>query len=118
MATPENTKPVMRPYGAANMADALAVYVVGDSMSPRYEPGELLFVHPEADIAVGCDVVIELHPLEGAAVPTKILKRYCGRTATALRLTQFNPPLDCEVDLTMVKKISRVLTTREILGAT
>ena len=51
---------VLRPPGIARARDVFAVYVVGDSMAPRYEEGDLVFVHPGRPPHSGCDVLVEL----------------------------------------------------------
>lgn len=67
-------------------ADAFAVRVWGESMAPRYEPGEIAYCvrgqHPRR----GQDVIIELK--SGDAY----LKTYEGQRDGVVRLKQLNPP--------------------------
>jgi phage repressor protein C with HTH and peptisase S24 domain len=39
---------------------AYAVWVVGESMEPRYRPGQILYVHPRKPLTPGCGVVVAL----------------------------------------------------------
>jgi len=54
-----------RPIELLNVATAYAVYVHGDSMSPRFEPGELLYVDPVRPARPGDDVVIQMQDGHG-----------------------------------------------------
>jgi phage repressor protein C with HTH and peptisase S24 domain len=49
-----------RPPSLAEDPEAYAVEIVGDSMAPRYEPGERVFVSPKAAVRVGDDVIVQL----------------------------------------------------------
>lgn len=74
-----------RPASLATVRDAYAVYVVGDSMSPRYEPGWLLHVNPIKPPPPGRDVVVRLTD------ESVLIKSFVGWTADALTLRQLNP---------------------------
>lgn len=107
---------VRRPPGIAAARNVFAVYVTGDSMAPRFEAGELVFVHPDKPPVTGCDVLVELHGHDGQPGPCYI-KRLLRRTPTKLVLRQFNPPRDdIELPLAKVRVIYRILTPSELLG--
>lgn len=84
---------------------AYAVYVQGESMTPRFKPGERLDIHPHKPARRGDDVVVQLYseteegPLEG------YVKEYVTRTPTTLVLRQFNPVKEIEVDIKRVRAI-------------
>lgn len=107
---------VRRPPALAMVADAFAVYVIGDSMSPRYEHGDLVFVHPGRPAQPGSDVVVELHGEHGEPGPCYV-KRLMRRTPDRVLLAQFNPPRD---DIAFaaghIKAVYRILTPAELLG--
>jgi len=107
---------VRRPAGLTNARNAFALYVVGTSMSPRYDEGDLIFVHPGRPAVTGSDVVIELHAKDEFGRPKALLKTYRGKTPTLLLLSQLNPKADIEIPLTDVKQVIRVLRTNELLG--
>jgi phage repressor protein C with HTH and peptisase S24 domain len=107
---------VARPPSLANDAEAYAVTTIGDSMFPRFEPGEIAFVSPKATVNIGDDVLVQLR---GAAdegednqlagrISTVLLKRLVRRTSTHLELRQFNPDKTFLVPLKRVRRMHRV----------
>jgi len=106
---------VRRPPGLAGARKAFAIYITGSSMSPRFEEGEIVFVHPGRPATPGCDVVVELHGRDGEPGPCYV-KRLVRRTPTKLALAQFNPPKDLQVELSRVRVVYRILTPAELLG--
>ena len=107
---------VRRPAGLTNARNAFALYVVGTSMSPRYDEGDLIFVHPGRPPVTGSDVVVELHAKDEFGRHKALLKSYRGKSPTLLLLTQLNPPMEIQIPLTEVKQVIRVLRTNELLG--
>lgn len=80
---------VSRPGVLMNVRDGYAMYVVGDSMSPRYEPGDMALVNPHRAPKSGDDLVLFKQAPVG---PTEALvKRLVRATADRWNLTQFNP---------------------------
>ena len=73
------------PANLAGMKDAYAIYVVGDEMSPRYEPGWLLHVNPHKPASPGRDVVITMR--DGARLIRRVIRGSDG----VLELHQLNP---------------------------
>ncbi len=106
---------VLRPPGIAQARNVFAIYVVGTSMVPRYEEGDLVFVHPGRPAHAGCDVLVELLDENGQAGPCYI-KRLLGRGPSKLRLLQFNPRGEIEIPLSQVRLVYRILTAAELLG--
>lgn len=91
---------VQRPPSLANVPDAYAVYVDGESMSPRYRPGETVWVHPNKPVRFGDDVVVQIkiHDLFSADVPHAYIKEYCGWNGDTLRLRQYNPKKEIPIE--------------------
>lgn len=75
-----------RPANLAGVRAAYAIYMVGDSMEPRYEQGWLLHVNPFKPPVRGRDVVVYK---QGDAV---LIKQFVGWEGDTLVLRQFNPP--------------------------
>jgi transcriptional regulator with XRE-family HTH domain len=75
-----------RPANLGGVRSAYAIYMVGDSMEPRYEPGWLLHVNPFKPPTRGRDVVVYK---EGQAV---LIKQFVGWEGDTLILRQLNPP--------------------------
>lgn len=75
-----------RPSNLNGVRAAYAIYMVGDSMEPRYEPGWLLHVNPFKPPTRGRDVVVYK---QGQAV---LIKQFVGWDGNTLILRQLNPP--------------------------
>jgi phage repressor protein C with HTH and peptisase S24 domain len=79
------------PPGLEDVPDAYAVYVDGESMSPRYEPRDTVWVHPGKPALAGDDVVVQIEDNNHGLGPRGYIKRFVGWTDKVLRLHQFNP---------------------------
>jgi phage repressor protein C with HTH and peptisase S24 domain len=75
-----------RPSNLAGVRAAYAIYMIGDSMDPRYEQGWLLHVNPFKPPTRGRDVVVYK---KGQAV---LIKQFVGWEGDTLVLRQLNPP--------------------------
>lgn len=107
---------IPRPPGLTSVRKLYALYVSNDSMSPRYEHGDLIYVNPTRDPSIGDDVVIELHGAEGAPNGPGYIKRLRSRSASKIVVEQFNPAMEIEFDRAEVKNLHRVVPIRELLG--
>ena len=106
---------VRRPPRLLGRDDIFALFVQGESMSPRYPSGELIFCESKRPPQIGDHVVVELNPdMDGVQVA--YLKRLSSRSATKLKLEQYNPPKVLEIELRTVRQVVRVLTTLDLLG--
>jgi phage repressor protein C with HTH and peptisase S24 domain len=74
-----------RPANLAGVRDAYAIYMIGDSMQPRYEQGWLLHVNPFKPPTRGRDVVVYK---KDQAV---LIKQFISWNDDALVLRQLNP---------------------------
>lgn len=83
---------VLRPQPLLRVQKAFAVYVVGDSMEPVYEPGDLLLVHPGLPPSRGRDVLLTAQRPDGEAAA--LVKRLVQATATDWIVRQYNPPTE------------------------
>lgn len=107
---------VRRPPMLTKIGNAFGVYVIGDSMSPRFDHGDLVFVHPGRPPQPGNDVIVEMHGEHGEPGPCYI-KRLVRRSADRVQLAQFNPPRDdIVIEASRVKAVYRILTAAEIMG--
>jgi len=75
-----------RPANLSGVRAAYAIYMVGDSMEPRYEQNWLLHVNPFKPPRHGRDVVVYK---KGQAV---LIKQFVGWEGDTLVLRQLNPP--------------------------
>jgi phage repressor protein C with HTH and peptisase S24 domain len=101
-----------RPPNLAGAALAYAVYVVGDSMEPRYHWGELVYVHPGRPVDVGAYVLVQVKPKNGEA-PRALVKRLVRRSATKVTLEQFNPKKTIELKTSDIISMHRVVGSGE-----
>jgi phage repressor protein C with HTH and peptisase S24 domain len=76
---------VQRPPYLRNVRDAYGIYVVGDSMAPRYRQGQLLHVNPHRPAAPGRGVVVTRR--DGAV----LIKEFVRRTSDGLVLREYQP---------------------------
>lgn len=80
-----------RPPALRGAPDAFAIVFQGDSMWPRFEPGEIGIVEPRRPVARGDYVLVQLTNGEHDDVVSVLVKRLVRQTATELVLQQFNP---------------------------
>jgi len=92
-----------RPANLGGVRSAYAIYMVGDSMQPRYEPGWLLHVNPFKPPTRGRDVVVYK---EGQAV---LIKQFVGWEDDTLVLRQLNPPASLRIPRDQVRECHLVV---------
>jgi len=68
------------------------MYVVGESMSPAYEQGDIALVHPGLPRRRGTDVVLVRFEADGTQ--HALIKHLVGWTETDWLVRQYNPPKD------------------------
>ena len=106
-----------RPPGLAATRGIFAVYVVGSSMSPRFEEGEMIYLNPNRPPIAGDDVVIEMAAMIEGEAGDCFLKRLVRRTATHLHCRQFNPARDdLRYPLATIYRVYRVIPVTELLA--
>lgn len=100
---------VAAPPGLIGIQNAYAVMVVGDSMEPRYEAGETVYVHPNKPVQRNGYVVVQLWPEDDGEPISGMVKRFVRMTDSKLVLEQFNPPKQIEIDRARVKAVHRIV---------
>ena len=103
------------PPALAKAKGRFAVRMVGDSMSPRFEPGNIVIVQAGRVPGVNDYVVIELHGKDGAPGPG-FIKRLTAYTSGHIVCEQFNPRKKTEFKLSDIKTLYRVVSTDELFG--
>ncbi|CCE96344.1 LexA repressor [Sinorhizobium fredii HH103] len=81
---------VLAPPILSDISGAYAVSISGDSMSPRYEDGEVCFVDPSRRVKRGDYVIAQIRLEEGGA-PLAYVKKFIRHNSSELVLEQFNP---------------------------
>jgi len=107
---------VRRPPGIAGAKDVYGLYVVGDSMEPRYFEGDLIYVHPGRPVRVGDFVVVQTQSHDHEP-PQAYVKRLLRRSSKSVVLGWLNPvDVKTEIPLKFIVSIHRVLTTNDLMG--
>jgi phage repressor protein C with HTH and peptisase S24 domain len=106
---------VRRPPGIATLNDVFAVHVIGDSMEPRFEPGDMIYCSTRTPVP-GDDIVIEMFPAEGETVGKAFIKRLVRRTKSEIVCRQYNPARELVFSPYEVKSVFRVIPLRELVG--
>lgn len=106
---------VTRPPGIANRKGVFALRVANESMIPKYEDGERVYVEPRK-AAIGEYVVVELYPTEEGAAGKSYIKRLVSQHSGGIRVEQFNPKGFLEFDRAEIRQVLRVIPTSELLG--
>lgn len=97
-----------RPIELLNVANAYAVYVHGDSMAPRFEPGELLYVDPVRPARPGDDVIVQMADGQG------FVKRLVRRTQRIVICRQFNPEEEIEYLASQVRSVHLIISATRV----
>lgn len=106
---------VRRPPGLLMAKEAYAVYVTGESMSPRYERGDLVYVDPRRPARNGDDVVIQMAAEEDGSPAACFIKRLVRMDADTVICRQFNPADDLSLDARRVAAIHRISRWSDLL---
>ncbi|MFO1079270.1 MAG: LexA family transcriptional regulator [Reyranellaceae bacterium] len=80
---------IQRDQRLVGVRDAFACYVVGDSMVPAYEPGNLLLVNPAVPPGQGDDCLFVMEAPDGSR--HALIKRLVRFNASAWTVKQWNP---------------------------
>lgn len=99
----------MRPPILAGVKEAYSVYVDGESMYPRYKPGETVWINPNLPASRGADVIVQLYPNDPDDPPRGFIKEFVGWTPNHLRLHQWNPAQEITFPRAMVKSVHTIV---------
>lgn len=118
---------VRRPPSLAGLKQIYAIYVVGESMVPEHNPGDLRIIHPDRPPQPGDSVVIQTY---NAATDTReaFIKRLISINSHEVKVYQHNPYLEItyirpngnphlnDTDDTYAIKVHKVLSMNELHG--
>ena len=93
---------VQRPPHLIGVLDAYATYVDGESMYPRYKPGETVWTNPSKPFVRGDDIIVQLHPNEEGGSPRGYIKEFVRWEPKYLVVAQYNPPMEIKYEREMV----------------
>lgn len=106
---------VRRPPGLQGANDAYAVYVVGDSMAPRFFEGHLLFVHPRQPARPGDDIILQVQKDEHSEIEA-FVKMLVRKNSKEIVVEQFNPARTLTFKMAQIVAIHRVMPSNELVG--
>lgn len=92
-----------RPPDLNGVTEAFAIYVTGNSMAPKYEDGDLIYIHPHRPLKKDRYVVIETQDQRG------LVKKYHGWDGDELVVSQFNPAKEIRLHKSEIKRIMPVI---------
>jgi transcriptional regulator with XRE-family HTH domain len=104
---------VRRPKTFSHNSNVYAIYVVGDSMAPAHQDGELRFVDPDSEPAAGDFVIALIEHYPGAGVQAYI-KRLKSRSVDWLLVEQFNPIGELKLATATIRGLHRILTMNDL----
>ena len=107
---------VRRPEKLMGRADVFALYVIGTSMSPWREPGELAYIEQIRTPRAGDYVVIELTPRRGDTVRPALVKKLLNMTPSKLKLQQYQPAKEFDLEMAKVAQLHRVIPWDELVA--
>ena len=79
--------------------DGFGLWIHDESMSPRYEPGELAYIHPNKPVLAGDYAVVQTDDDE------LFVRQYLGRKNGKIQLQQLNPLKTTAIPEGKVKRI-------------
>lgn len=98
---------VRRPEPLLSARDGYGCYVIDDTMSPAFERGDLLLVHPDRPVRPGDDCLFVQE--SGNHTQRVQLKRLLRITSENWEVRQFNPPRDFDLDRGEWQKVQLVV---------
>ncbi|CAN5874556.1 hypothetical protein BH11PSE3_BH11PSE3_51050 [soil metagenome] len=98
---------VRRPEPLLSVRDGYGCYVIGDSMSPAFEQGDLLLVDPGRPVRPGADCVFVRDHGDGSQ--QALVKRLLRIAPGKWRVRQFNPPKDFDLDRSLWRKVQLIV---------
>jgi phage repressor protein C with HTH and peptisase S24 domain len=98
---------VPRPWFLKQVKDGYAVLVIGDSMEPAFEAGQMALVNPRLPALRGKDAIFVANEQHGEFRAT--IKRLVQSTAEDWHVRQFNPPKEFKLSKQEWPKALRVV---------
>ncbi|SDC29965.1 Phage repressor protein C, contains Cro/C1-type HTH and peptisase s24 domains [Sphingomonas sp. YR710] len=109
-----------RPVILNGRADAYALYVVGQSMAPKYDEGEIILAETKRPARIGDNVVVYLRARgdddDGQRARAALVKRLVRKTAAYIELEQYTPPITFRISIDEITRIDRVMSLSDLLG--
>lgn len=104
---------VPMPANLVGVKGAYGVYIQGDSMDPRYKPGEIAHIHPHKPITIGAFVLVQKKPKAPGEAPLAVIKQLVRRSGSKVVLAQLNPAKNFELRTDEIVSMHRVVGSAE-----
>lgn len=104
---------ILRPSALRGSNAAYAIRMSGDSMIPKYDEGQILYVNPEVLPTNGCYVVVQASHPERESIDAYV-KQFVRWTWEALVLHQFEPDKEIELQSSQVKAVHKIVHADEV----
>jgi phage repressor protein C with HTH and peptisase S24 domain/DNA-binding Xre family transcriptional regulator len=102
---------VKTPAPLLNVKGGFGVYVVNDSMEPKYRQGDMILVHPGKQPRRGDYVLVVL--VNGLGEHAAMIKRLVAIDHISVRLEQLNPKEPIDLDRAKVQAVFKVVGSYE-----
>ncbi len=103
------------PPGVLETRDAYALWVMNDSMKPRFRNGDIVFIEPHRPVRPGDDVVIQIRRDDTNTVETWI-KEFVGYRGDDIVAWQHNPPQELVFHRDEVTEMQRIIPINDLVG--
>ena len=104
---------VKRPPGATG-SKVYCIYLEGDSMEPRFDAGDPLFVDPVKKPLPGRDVVIQMKPRQDGDAIKAFVKQVVSINSDFVEVRQFNPPKKWKIKRSDILSIHAILNRSDM----
>jgi transcriptional regulator with XRE-family HTH domain len=106
---------VRRPPALRGAREIYAIYFHGESMVPRFKPGEVGLVDPRRPVGIGDDVLVQLREDNGEQIVSVLVKELVRQSGRDIVLRQHNPPVEFTLPRTKVARMHRIVPQTELL---
>jgi phage repressor protein C with HTH and peptisase S24 domain len=103
-----------RPLRLIGRSGVYALYTLGESMTPVFRSGDIVYVDAESEPGPGDYLVFESTRFVGDRTSRRYIKRLGGPTEAHILVKQMNPPTDERFPRSAVKWIHRVIPKSEL----
>lgn len=104
---------IIRPTVLDSVGNGYALWVRDDTMEPRYQSGEVVYVHPDRPTPPNSWVVVKLRPNDHADGARVLIRRLVHISKNNVVVQQLNPEADMEIDRAQVLDIDRIVQSGE-----
>jgi phage repressor protein C with HTH and peptisase S24 domain len=98
-----------------NARNVYSLYVEGTSMEPQFQPGDLIYVHPDKPPRFGDAVVIQVQLGDSEAMEATI-GILSKRATEMVTIRKHNPNAEIDIPRSTIVAIHKVLSVNELYG--